>query len=238
MDKTLQLLESCGPFGYLLFGALLVALWIFLERFFCYHRCQINVEDFLHGLFNVVRNHNLVEAVAICDSKPTPVSKVVRAVITNHSRGDWAQKQATDEVAMSVIPGLERGVKLLAGIGNIAPILGLLGTLLSLMNVFAQVKETGNFTPMAELIGPVMNALFTTALGLIVALAVHCFYFILTECLNSIIGDMEKAAAEMTYFMVTKDWHRRVAAGSAGVSEEHQGGEQPHEEERHDAVEN
>ena len=100
MDKTLQLLESCGPFGYLLFGALLVALWIFLERFFCYHRCQINVEDFLHGLFNVVRNHNLVEAVAICDSKPTPVSKVVRAVITNHSRGDWALKQATDEVAM------------------------------------------------------------------------------------------------------------------------------------------
>ena len=206
MDSLKVILGNCGPIGYVLLGSLCIALWIFLERFFYYHRCQVNVEGFLHGLFNIVRNNKIVEAVAICDSKPTPVSAVVRAVITHYDKGDSVLRQATDEAAMTELPRLEKGVKLMAGIGNVAPILGLLGTLLSLMEIFSQVKDTGNFTPMAELIGPVMNALFTTALGLIVAIAVHCFYFILTECIATIVGDMEKAASEMTYFMLTKEW--------------------------------
>ena len=228
MDFAKLIMENCGPIGYVLLGSLVVTLWIFLERFFYYHRCQVNVEGFLRGLFNIVSNHKIVEAVAICDSKPTPVSTVVRAVITHYDKGDVALHQAIDEAAMTELPRLERGVKLMAGIGNIAPILGLLGTLLSMMDVFAQVKDTGNFTPMAMLIGPVMRALFTTVLGLIVALAVHCFYFILTECLSTLKGDMDKAAAEMTHFMLTED----IKQSCSSVASSSQG-----EEVRHDSLE-
>lgn len=226
MDGTKLIMENCGPIGYLLLGLLVVALWIFLERFFYYHRCQVDVEQFLRGLFNIVRTHKIVEAAAICDNKPSPVSMVVRAVVTHYDKGDTALRQATDEVAMTELPKLERGLKLLAGIGNIAPILGLLGTLFSLMDVFVQVKETGNFTPMAVLIGPVMNALFTTALGLMVALAVHCFYFILTECLSTLIGDMEKAAAEMTHFMLVEARRNDEKAPAEAVEGADDGGEE------------
>lgn len=220
MDFAKLIIEHCGLVGYILLGAQAVSLWIFMERFFFFHKSRVNVETFLRGLFNLVRNHKVVEAAAICDTKPSPVSMVVRAVIMNYEKGDTALRMATDEAAMTELPRLERGVKLIAGIGNMAPVLGLLGTLLSLMNIFSQIEDTGNFTPMAQLVGPVMSAMFTTAVGLIVALTSHCFYYVLTESLATIVGDMEKASAEMTQFMLSEEWKSHEGENVTAVQQE------------------
>ncbi|MBP5674265.1 MAG: MotA/TolQ/ExbB proton channel family protein [Victivallales bacterium] len=205
MNYAQQLLNEGGPVIYLMLALLILSCIIFLERYLFYYRSQIDTHEFLRGLFNIVRSGKIAEAVSICDSKPYPLSAVVRAVITNIGQGEEYARKAADEAFMTELPNLRRGLKLLACLGNIAPILGLLGTLLSLMSIFDKISLQGHFVPTTELAGDVKSALLTTALGLIVAMAVHLFSFVLSVKLEKIVSDMEKGAAEMlSFYLINK----------------------------------
>ncbi len=205
MNYAQQLINEGGPIIYILLGLLIISFALFLERYLFYYKSHIDTHEFLRGIFNIARNNKITEAVAICDSKPYPVSAVVRAVITHFDRGEPAARHAANEAYMTELPKLRRGLKVLACLGNIAPILGLLGTLLSLMSIFDKISQEGHFVPTTELAGDVKSALLTTALGLIVAMAVHLFSFVLAQKMENIVGDMEKGCEEMINFCIVHD---------------------------------
>lgn len=199
-----QLLNDGGPIVYVLLGCLLLATILFLDRFFYCHRARIDTREFLRGLFNILKNNKVVEAIAICDSTPGPVSATLRAAICHSEQDECKLRLAVDEAALIEIPRLERNTKLLACIGQIAPVLGLLGTLISLMGIFSKMQGQGHFVETIQLAGQVRSALITSVMGLIVALAVQLFYFILAEQVGKIVLDMEKSASEMIYFLIAR----------------------------------
>ena len=209
MNYAQQLINEGGPIIYILLGLLIISFALFLERYLFYYKSHIDTHEFLRGIFNIARNNKITEAVAICDSKPYPVSAVVRAVITHFDRGESTARHAANEAYMTELPKLRRGLKVLACLGNIAPILGLLGTLLSLMSIFDKISQEGHFVPTTELAGDVKSALLTTALGLIVAMAVHLFSFVLAQKLENIVGDMEKGCEEMINFCIVHARHKQ-----------------------------
>jgi len=215
MNYAQQLINEGGPIIYILLGLLIISFALFLERYLYYYKSHIDTHEFLRGIFNIARNNKITEAVAICDSKPYPVSAVVRAVITHFDRGESTARHAANEAYMTELPKLRRGLKVLACLGNIAPILGLLGTLLSLMSIFDKISQEGHFVPTTELAGDVKSALLTTALGLIVAMAVHLFSFVLTQKLENIVGDMEKGCEEMINFCIVHSWNKQDKAEPA-----------------------
>ena len=204
MSYFQQLLNDGGPIVYVLLGCLLLATIIFLDRFFYCHRARIDTREFLRGLFNILKNNKVVEAIAICDSTPGPVSATVRAAICHCDQDEAKIRQAVDEAALTEIPLLERNTKLLAAIGQIAPVLGLLGTLISLMSIFSKMQGQGHFVETIQLAEHVRSALISSVMGLIVALAVQLFYFILAEQIGKIVLDMEKSASEMIYFLAAR----------------------------------
>lgn len=204
MPYLQQLLNDGGPIAYVLLGCLLLATILFLDRFFNCHRARIDTREFLRGLFNILKSDKVVEAIAICDSTPGPVSAILRAAICHCDQGESKVRQAVDEAAMTEIPRLERNTRLLAAIGQIAPVLGLLGTLISLMNIFSKMQGQGHFVETIQLAEHVRSALICSAMGLIVALAVQLFYFILAEQISKIVLDMEKSANEMIYFLTAR----------------------------------
>ena len=209
MNYAQQLINEGGPIIYLLLALLIVSFALFLERYLYFYRSHIDTHEFLRGIFNIARNNKITEAVAICDSKPYPVSAVVRAVITHFDRGEPAARHAANEAYMTELPKLRRGLKVLACLGNIAPVLGLLGTLLSLMSIFDKISQEGHFVPTTELAGDVKSALLTTALGLIVAMAVHLFSFVLAQKMENIVGDMEKGCEEMINFCLVHERNKQ-----------------------------
>ena len=209
MNYAQQLIREGGPIIYLQLVLLIVSFALFLERYLYYYRSHIDTHEFLRGIFNIARNNKITEAVAICDSKPYPVSAVVRAVITHFDKGEPTARHAADEAYMTELPKLRRGLKVLACLGNIAPILGLLGTLLSLMSIFDKISQEGHFVPTTELAGDVKSALLTTALGLIVAMAVHLFSFVLAQKMENIVGDMEKGCEEMINFCLVHERNKQ-----------------------------
>ncbi|NLG15335.1 MAG: MotA/TolQ/ExbB proton channel family protein [Lentisphaerae bacterium] len=183
---------------------IIISLAIFLERYYFYYSSQFDMHEFLHGIQNNVRNNKIVVAVSICDGKKSPVSSVVRSVILHADKGEAAIRIAADETAMTELPKLKRGLKLLACIGNITPMLGLLGTLVAIYKIFEQIEAGGRFIETTVVAGSVKEALITTLFGLISAMLVHLCSFVLSSKLESIVLDMEKACTEMTHFFLMR----------------------------------
>ncbi len=124
-----------------------VALAVFAERLLQYHRDQIDSTQFLNGVRNVLKRDNIVEALAICDATPGPVPRLVKTAILNRDKGREAVREALEDAGAWEVPRLEEKLNLLATIAQIAPLLGLLGSVLGFIQVFHAVQGCGTQRP-------------------------------------------------------------------------------------------
>lgn len=196
-----QVMQNGGIIMWLIFGCSVTGVFIIAERLLHYHRAQIDVPEFLQGLFNILRRNKAVEAIALCDHTPGPVAHVVRAAILRADRDEAALRHAVEDAALSEVPRLERRLKALATIAHIAPLLGLLGTVLGMMNAFQAMQEAGAFVSTRDLSTHIWKALLTSAGGLSVCIPCYAFYNLLVSRVEGLTLDMEKAASEMIYFL-------------------------------------
>ena len=191
------LLEHGGPMMYLLLLVSAAAIAVFVERLLHYHRAQINSTEFLNGVRNVLKRENVVEAISICDATPGPVPRLVKTAILNHEKGREHVREALEEAGLLEVPRLENKLNVLATIAQIAPLMGLLGTMLGFMNVFSGIMAEGPNAPVVKLAGGVWEALVCTAFGLAVAIPSYAGYNYLVSRVNSIVLDMEKASNDI-----------------------------------------
>jgi biopolymer transport protein ExbB len=208
-QSFIQIMKDGGPVMWVILGCALMALAVFLEKVFQFHRDEINVRELLHGLINVLKRDGLVEALTLCDSTPGPAARLVGAAILAYQRGDSDLRQAVDDAALEELPKLERRINLLGTLGFVLPLMGFLGTVLGMLRVFETLKTSENFS--ADIGGAVTMALITTAAALSAAIPCYLGYNYLVARVNAITLDMEKAALEITSFLE----RRRAAAPSA-----------------------
>jgi len=174
-----------------------VAVAVFLDRLLQYHREQINSGEFLNGVRNVLKRENVVEALAICDATPGPVARLVKVAILNRERGRNAVKEALENAAAWEVPRLEQKLNLLATIAQIAPLMGLLGTVLAYMTIFRGLEDAGLNAHVTQLSGGVWKALICTAAGLAVAIPSYAGYNYLVGRINAMVLDMEQVSTEI-----------------------------------------
>jgi biopolymer transport protein ExbB len=182
---------------WLLLVASAVALVVFIQRILHYHRAQINSMEFLNGVRNVLKRENVVEALSICDATPGPVARLVKVAILNRERGRDGVREALEEAGLVEVPPLEDKLNLLATIAQIAPLMGLLGTVLGFIKIFRNMQAQGTFAHLDNLSSGIWEALICTAAGLAVAIPCYAGYNYLVSRVNAIVLDMEKAATEI-----------------------------------------
>jgi biopolymer transport protein ExbB len=192
-----ELLKNGGPMMYLLLLVSAIAIVVFIERLLHFHRAQINSAEFLTGVRNVLKRDNVVEAISICDATPGPVARLVKVAILNRENGRDGVREALEEAGLLEVPRLEDKLNLLATIAQIAPIMGLLGTVLGFMTVFADIQAQGLNAHSTQLASGVWQALVCTAFGLAIAIPSYAGYNYLVSRVNSIVLDMEKASTEI-----------------------------------------
>ena len=202
----LQMMKDGGPVMWVILGCAVLALAVFLEKVFQFHRDEINVSELLHGLTNVLRRDGLVEALTLCDSTPGPAARLLSAAILAYQRGDADVRQAVDDAALDELPKLERRVNLLGTLGFVLPLIGFFGTVLGMLRVFEEVRVSEYFSA-GDIAGAVTMALITTAAALAAAIPCYLGHNYLVARVNAITLDMEKAALEITAF-----FERRRAA--------------------------
>ena len=173
------------------------AVAVFLERLLQYHREQINSGEFLNGVRNVLKRDNVLEALAICDATPGPVARLVKVAILNRERGRQAVQEALENAGAWEVPRLEQRLNLLASIAQIAPLMGLLGTVLGFIKVFRALQEAGMGAHVGLLSPGIWEALICTAAGLAVAIPSYAGYNYLVARINAIVLDMEHVSSEI-----------------------------------------
>src|ERR1700759_248133 len=132
-----------GPMLWLILLASAAAITVFIERMLYCHRAQINSTEFLNGVRTVLKRDNIVEALSICEATPGPVARLVKTAILNRDHGRDRVRESLEEAGLAEVPRLEEKLNLLATIAQIAPLLGLLGTVLGMIKIFREMEATG-----------------------------------------------------------------------------------------------
>ena len=198
------LLGEGGPVIWLILVAAAIAAAVFIERALYCHRSQINSAEFLNGVRTVMKRGNVVEAISICDATPGPVARLVKAAILTRELGRDRVRESVEEAGLTEVPRLEEKLNLLATIAQIAPLLGLFGTIIGFIDVFKHLEEKGLYSNILLMSGGVKQALICAAAGIAVAIPAHAGYNYLVSRVNKIVLDMERAAAEIVN-IVTDD---------------------------------
>lgn len=196
----MEIMKDGGPVMWVLLACSILAVFIFVERWFHFHREQINVGELIRGLINVLRRDGFLEAISLCDNTPGPVARVLMAAILAYQKGEEDVRLAIEDAAMTEVPKLERRLNLLGTIGYVAPLLGLLGTVLGMMRAFNTIHMKSVYLSAADLSGDIRMALITTAGGLCVAIPCYVAHNYLVARVEAIALDIEKAASEILYF--------------------------------------
>lgn len=191
-----------GPVMWLLVLLGLAALVIFIERALFLHRGQIRSTEFLGGIKNLLLKQRLMEALTLCEETPGPVAKIVKAGLRHAADDEQAMRFAIQEAAVVEIPVLERRISALAAIAQIAPLFGLLGTLLGMIKTFWLFNQGGNYATPAVLAGGMWEALLTAAAGLMVAIPAAVARHFLTGRVRALVQDMEWAGGELMRFLL------------------------------------
>ena len=209
----LNLMGNGGPVIWLLLACGLFAALVFLERLFNLHRAQIAADDFLKGVYNILNRDNTVEAATICEEAPGPVARLALAAVLHHDDALENIGRAIEDAGLEEIPRMERGLGWLATVARITPLIGLLGTVLGMMDVLLAAHRAAPLVAMADLTGGLWAALASTALSLVVAILVYAGYNLLVSRVESILLDMERSASALMNFM--RQWKRNREAPKA-----------------------
>ncbi len=198
----------------------MIGLILFIERTLFLHRSQIRSTEFVSGIKNILRKRRLVEALTVCEETPGPVASVVKAGLLHHEDDEQKLRFAIQEAALVEIPAMERRIGSIAAIAHVAPLLGLLGTVLGLINAFHLLQTEGAYAHAGVLAGGVWQALLTTAAGLAIAAPAYLAQHFLYGRVRALVHDMEWVGNEMMQFLL-KDLRGelKVGTGEAGSSE-------------------
>jgi biopolymer transport protein ExbB len=203
-----------GPMMWVLLALGLLTVLLALERVLFLHRGQIRATTFLEGIKNILAKRRLVEALTVCEETPGPVAAVVKAALL-HAEADVATMRFhVQEAAIVELPALERRLGSIATIAQVAPMVGLLGTVLGMATTFLAFEK--DYMSASALATGMWQALLCTAGGLMLALPAPVAHHFLSGRVRSIVRDVEWAGNEIMRYL-QNDYRGRKPGGSEVV---------------------
>ena len=201
---TIQWLMEGGPVAWVITVLGTGAFLVFVERALHLHRARIDYRDFLKGLYTILGRGNFDEALAICEETPGPVACLVRTAIMHRTASQEDLRSALDDVGHAEISRMERRLSVLATAAQVAPLLGLLGTILGLLESLLVMRDQAPFLQSVDVTGGLLRALITTAAGLMAAIPCYAMFNLLVVKIDRIVLDMEQASTDVVAFLRTQ----------------------------------
>lgn len=180
-----------------------VSTVVYFERMVDLRRAQIDYSDFLKGIINILDAGNDEEALAICDDTGAPVASVVATAIRHSGGSARILREAVDSQGRAEIGRLDRRLASLAIIAQIAPLLGLLGTVIGFIKTVLAANQV-EVVSRAELFHGAMESLVAAAVGLAVAIPVSVMYGSLRVRLDRTVIELEAAASQIVGYLSTR----------------------------------
>ena len=206
----MDLLAKGGVFMLPILMVSIAALALILERVYTlWMRYRLDEEGFLKGLMHALDEQDFAGALEECArAENNPLSRVLRAGLLKVHRSDKEIERAMEEEMLRTAPTVRKRIGYLATLGNVATLLGLLGTIFGLIQAFEGVSMADPATKQEILARGISIAMLTTAFGLIVAIPCLLSHaFLQNKSIQMIEGLEEKA---FTLFNKISSLHRDI----------------------------
>lgn len=193
------MLDLLKPGGVIMFPLLLcsvLALAIIIERFWTLRVSRLAPKSVTNDLWGWIKRKELDSKKLRELKDAAPIGRILAAGLMNAKHGRDIMKESIQEEASHVVHEMERFLTGLGTVAVIAPLLGLLGTVIGMIKVFAQLQLEGAGNA-AALAGGISEALITTAAGLTVAIPALIFHRYFLRRVDEIVVDMEQDALRL-----------------------------------------
>jgi biopolymer transport protein ExbB len=202
------------------------SLWVMIDRFYYFSRARRLSLAFVLALRERLSQRNLAGALGLANSQPQgPIAKVIAEALTEYKEGveaiqkmgpeevgDFdvvdAVNRAIDRVKEREVANLKRGLGGLASISSAAPFIGLFGTVVGIINAFRSMAASGQGGLGAVSAG-IAEALFTTAVGLVVAIPAVMAFNYFTNSTEAFVVDMNDVSSELISYVLREGRDRR-----------------------------
>ncbi|MBQ0032150.1 MAG: MotA/TolQ/ExbB proton channel family protein [bacterium] len=189
-----------GPIFWILAVMTLVAVITYVDRVVDLRRARIDYEDFLKGVCNVLDSGSDEEALSVCEDVSAPVARVVATAIRHRNGSARILRESVDSQGRAEVGRLDRRLATLAIIAQIAPTVGLIGTVFGFIKTVL-VANSQELVSRADLLVGTMEALVAAAFGLLVGVFATVMYGSLRVRLDRTVVELEAAASQIIGFL-------------------------------------
>jgi biopolymer transport protein ExbB len=192
-QAVFEIIKSGGWMMLPIILSSIVAMAIIGERFWFLQRKKIMPPDLVRHTWKLYKDEKMTASMLKQLKVGSPLGSILAAGLVNSHHGRKFMKEAIEETARKVIHDLERYLNALGTIAAVSPLLGLLGTVFGMIEIFASLMEHGAGDP-TVLAGGISVALITTASGLAVAIPSLVFHRYFERLVDEYIVAMEDEA--------------------------------------------
>ncbi len=204
-EGAMHWLAGCNLVLVVIFICSVLAAAVFLERLLYFRKIEGDTTTLLLRLKQAIEDTNVVDAIAICESERGAVANIIKAGLCKHEKPRDTIENAMEMRGLIEIAKMEKNARILSIIAHIAPLIGLLGTVLGFIKAFSEMRLSRLVEISANQIGEAMEyALVTTAAGLAVAIPAVIGYNYLVSRTEGMVVEIQTTAAEVIDLLMDK----------------------------------
>ncbi len=196
----LELVKAGGWLMVPIIVCSIVVLAIIFERLWVLQKRRVLPNNLVAKVWSLHKNNQLTDVQVDVVRESSPLGRILAAGLLNRMHSREVMKESIEETGRQVVHELEHYLNTLGTIASISPLLGLLGTVIGMIEVFSAIVGAGVGNP-AELAGGISKALITTATGLSVAIPAIIAHRYFSGLVDRLVVRMEEEALKMIDIM-------------------------------------
>ena len=201
MGSVLDFIKNGGVMMYPLILSSVVLIALIIERFIAFRKASRDGDLLLEQVKEIYKSPtDAGKTIALCDSFGGALGRIFARGVKNAHRSPDAIEMAMEQEAANETPALEAYLPVIKTIVNIAPLLGLLGTIAGMISSFRAAAHSGLSNP-TQVLGGISEALISTATGITLAIVGFIFFNYFANQSKKIVEDMEYYGAELVNFL-------------------------------------
>lgn len=183
------LFVKCGVIGWVLWALSVVTGAVILRYFISIRRVRLIPPALADQARVLLARRQFREAAAVADSDDSFLGRILHAAVSRSAQGYPAMERAMEEAGQAEAAKLLRRIEWLNLIGNVSPMLGLLGTVWGMILAFFTIVATGGIPHPGDLAGAIGTALVTTLVGLMIAIPALAVYAMMRHRIDALCSE-------------------------------------------------
>jgi biopolymer transport protein ExbB len=190
----ISLVLKGGPVMLILLGLSIISLTIIIIKIFQFYKSDIYNGNKILPVYKLLEDNKISQSKELLNSILHPSSNIITSILDNKNLSNEDRENEVSIIGEKKLRNLEFLLKPLEVISNVAPLLGLLGTVIGMITAFSKLENAGSKVDPAILAGGIWEALLTTAFGLIVAIPALAAFYWLDGKVDKVREEMRHAA--------------------------------------------